>query len=145
MLYNPSHLEAVNPVSMGKTRAKQLALNDGDYSPETNPIEWSTHALNVQVHGDGALIAQGVNAECLALNATPHFEIGGTVHLVVNNQVAFTTPAERGRSSKYCTDIAKIIGAPVVHVNGDHPEVIRRCSCIIFTYYRLQLSAMKKQ
>lgn len=107
---------------MGKTRAKQLSSKDGAYS-NNQEKDFSSHILNIQVHGDGALIGQGVNAECLALNTTPHFEIGGTVHLVVNNQVAFTTPAERGRSSRYCTDLAKIIGAPVLHVNGDHPEV----------------------
>lgn len=122
MLYNPSHLEAVNPVSMGKTRAKQLTLEDGDYDPK-GTRKWSDKVINIQVHGDGALPGQGVNTECLELCAVPHFEIGGSVHLAVNNQVAFTTPSNRGRSSRYCTDLAKIIGAPVIHINGDYPEV----------------------
>jgi probable 2-oxoglutarate dehydrogenase E1 component DHKTD1 len=76
-----------------------------------------------QVHGDAAFAGQGVNQETLELSRVPHFEVGGSVHLVVNNQLGFTTPADRGRSSRYCTDLAKIISAPVVHVNGDFPEV----------------------
>lgn len=122
LLYNPSHLEAVNPVSMGKTRAKQLIHKDGDYSETTR---WSDKILNLQVHGDAAFTGQGVNQECLALCRTPHFEVGGTVHLIVNNQLGFTTPADRGRSSRYCSDLAKTVSAPVLHVNGDYPEVKR--------------------
>jgi probable 2-oxoglutarate dehydrogenase E1 component DHKTD1 len=76
-----------------------------------------------QVHGDAAFVGQGVNQEMLELSMVPHFEVGGSVHLVVNNQLGFTTPADRGRSSRYCTDLAKITSAPVVHVNGDFPEV----------------------
>ena len=76
-----------------------------------------------QMHGDAAFVGQGVNQEMLELSMVPHFEVGGSVHLVVNNQLGFTTPADRGRSSRYCTDLAKITSAPVVHVNGDFPEV----------------------
>jgi len=79
---------------------------------------------NVQIHGDAAYPGQGVNQECLVLSRTPHFEIGGTIHLVINNQLGFTTPSSRSRSSRYCTDLAKTISAPVIHVNGDNPEVI---------------------
>lgn len=121
MLYNPSHLEAVNSVSMGKTRAKQMAIEEGDYG--SDDTKWSDRILNVQVHGDAAYMGQGIDAECLVLAKAPNFEIGGTLHLVVNNQVGFTTPASRGRSSRYCTDMAKINSIPVIHVNGDHPEV----------------------
>lgn len=73
-----------------------------------------------------------MNQESLQLSQVPHFEVGGSVHLVVNNQLGFTTPAERGRSSLYCTDVAKIVSAPVLHVNGDHPEVteIINSACI---------------
>lgn len=80
------------------------------------------------MHGDAAFTGQGVNQECLELSRVPHFEIGGTLHLIVNNQVGFTTPAERGRSSRYCSDVGKMVGAPVIHVNGDYPEV----SCFCF-------------
>lgn len=76
-----------------------------------------------QVHGDAAFAGQGINQETLNLSAVPHFEVGGSIHLVVNNQVGFTTPGDRGRSSRYCSDLAKIIGAPVIHVCGDNPEV----------------------
>ncbi|XP_030754451.1 probable 2-oxoglutarate dehydrogenase E1 component DHKTD1 homolog, mitochondrial isoform X2 [Sitophilus oryzae] len=133
LIYNPSHLEAVNPVSMGKTRAKQLALKDGDYG--THNV-WSDKVLNIQVHGDAAIIGQGVNQECLELSGVPHFEIGGSIHLVVNNQVGFTTPSDRGRSSRYCTDLAKIISAPVLHVNGDHPEEVYKATRIAYQYQR---------
>lgn len=132
LLYNPSHLEAVNPVSMGKTRAKQMMSKDGDYGNQS----WSDKILNIQVHGDAAIIGQGINQECLSLTSVPHFEIGGSVHLVVNNQVGFTTPAERGRSSRYCTDLAKIISAPVIHVNGDYPEDVLKVTRLAFEYQR---------
>jgi probable 2-oxoglutarate dehydrogenase E1 component DHKTD1 len=77
-----------------------------------------------------------VNQECLALSGTPHFEIGGTVHLVVNNQLGFTTPADRGRSSRYCTDVGKMISAPVIHVNGDFPEMVIKAAKLAFEYQR---------
>ncbi|XP_058064040.1 probable 2-oxoglutarate dehydrogenase E1 component DHKTD1 homolog, mitochondrial isoform X2 [Anopheles bellator] len=124
MLHNPSHLEAVNPVSMGKTRAKQLAIGDGGYgSGPRDGLVWSK-ALNVQVHGDAALPGQGVNQECLMMAQVPHFDVDGTIHLVVNNQVGFTTPAQRGRGTRYVSDLAKSIMAPIVHINGDDPEAL---------------------
>ncbi|XP_015608357.1 probable 2-oxoglutarate dehydrogenase E1 component DHKTD1 homolog, mitochondrial [Cephus cinctus] len=135
MLYNPSHLEAVNPVSMGKTRATMHALEDGAYS-DREDAQWSDKVLNLQVHGDAAYTGQGVNQECLAMSYTPHFEIGGSIHIIVNNQVGFTTPASRGRSSRYCTDLAKFIAAPVIHVNGDDPEMVIRATRIAFKYQR---------
>lgn len=79
--------------------------------------------LIFQVHGDAAITGQGINQETLQMSQLPHFKIGGSLHVVVNNQVGFTTPGDRGRSSRYCTDLAKMIEAPVVHVNGDCPEV----------------------
>lgn len=135
LLPNPSHLEAVNPVSMGKTRAVMQAINDGDYS-KNKTARWSDKVLNLQIHGDAAYVGQGVNQECLALSRAPHFEIGGTIHLVVNNQVGFTTPPSRGRSTRYCTDLAKFINAPVIHVNGDDPEMVVRATRIAFAYQR---------
>lgn len=135
ILPNPSHLEAVNPVSMGKTRAMMQAINDGDYS-ENKSSKWSDKVLNIQIHGDAAYVGQGINQESLCLSGVPHFEIGGTIHLVVNNQVGFTTPPSRGRSTRYCTDLAKFINAPVIHVNGDDPEMVVRATRIAFAYQR---------
>ncbi|CAB0031967.1 unnamed protein product [Trichogramma brassicae] len=135
MLYNPSHLEAVNPVAMGRTRGLQQVLRDGDYA-DAEASRWADKVLNVQIHGDAAYAGQGVNQECLALSGAPHYEIGGSIHMVVNNQLGFTTPASRGRSSRYCTDLAKFIAAPVIHVNGDDPEMVVRATRIAFDYQR---------
>ncbi|XP_045483343.1 probable 2-oxoglutarate dehydrogenase E1 component DHKTD1, mitochondrial isoform X2 [Harmonia axyridis] len=133
VLKNPSHLEAVNPVSVGKTRAKQMLLRDGDYGKEGR---LSDKILNLQVHGDAALMGQGVNQETLNMSQTPHYEVGGAIHMVTNNQLGFTTPPERGRSSRYCTDLAKMISAPVVHVSGDHPELVYKATRLVFEYQR---------
>lgn len=135
MLRNPSHLEAVNPVSMGKTRGIMQIVKDGAYN-NNSTAWWSDKVLNLQVHGDAAYIGQGVNQESLSLSGTPHFEIGGSVHLVINNQVGFTTPPSRGRSSRYCTDLAKMIAAPIIHVNGDEPEMVIRATRIAVQYQR---------
>ncbi|AHI01198.1 multifunctional oxoglutarate decarboxylase/oxoglutarate dehydrogenase thiamine pyrophosphate-binding subunit/dihydrolipoyllysine-residue succinyltransferase subunit [Kutzneria viridogrisea] len=110
---NPSHLEAVDPVLEGIVRAKQDLLDKGG--------EGFT-VLPVALHGDAAFAGQGVVAETLNLALLRGYRTGGTVHVVVNNQVGFTTNPEHSRSSKYCTDVAKMIGAPVFHVNGDDPE-----------------------
>ncbi|XP_063705809.1 probable 2-oxoglutarate dehydrogenase E1 component DHKTD1 homolog, mitochondrial [Culicoides brevitarsis] len=135
MPHNPSHLEAVNPVSMGKTRSKQQTARDGAFSDDLEK-NFGHDVLNVQIHGDGAFPGQGINQECLLMSGTPHFQIGGTIHLVVNNQVAFTTPSDRGKSSKYCTDLAKTIEAPVFHVNADDPEALTKVTKLAFDYQR---------
>ena len=109
---NPSHLEAVNAVVEGKARARQRALDD-----ELN----RSKVVPVLVHGDAAFAGQGTVAELLNLSQLPGYRTGGTIHLVVNNQIGFTTSPEDARSSDYCTDVAKMIDAPVFHVNGDHP------------------------
>ncbi|KAK0098905.1 hypothetical protein PV326_000066 [Microctonus aethiopoides] len=135
LLYNPSHLEAVNPVSMGKTRSIMQEINEGDYSIYKN-ARWSDTILNIQVHGDAAFAGQGINQETLSLTRIPHFEIGGTIHMIVNNQLGFTAPPSRTRSSKYCTDLGKSIAAPIIHVNGDEPEDIVKATRIAFDYQR---------
>ncbi|WP_181782487.1 multifunctional oxoglutarate decarboxylase/oxoglutarate dehydrogenase thiamine pyrophosphate-binding subunit/dihydrolipoyllysine-residue succinyltransferase subunit [Pseudonocardia pini] len=110
---NPSHLEAVDPVLEGIVRAKQDILDKGDGGFTVLPL---------MMHGDAAFAGQGVVAETLNLALLRGYRTGGTVHVVVNNQVGFTTAPENSRSSQYCTDVAKMIGAPVFHVNGDDPE-----------------------
>lgn len=86
------------------------------------------------MHGDAAFSGQGINQEMLMMSRVPHFEVGGTIHMVINNQVGFTTPGERGRSTKYCTDLAKCILAPVFHVNGDDPEAMDIVTRLAFAY-----------
>lgn len=109
---NPSHLEAVNPVVEGKARARQRALDDTDARQKVVPV---------LVHGDAAFAGQGTVAEVLNLSQLPGYRTGGTIHIVVNNQIGFTTLPEDARSSHYCTDVAKMVDAPIFHVNGDCP------------------------
>ncbi|XP_037921992.1 probable 2-oxoglutarate dehydrogenase E1 component DHKTD1 homolog, mitochondrial [Hermetia illucens] len=135
ILRNPSHLEVVNAVSMGKTRSKQQSIRDGAYGDDAAK-DFSTTVLNVQVHGDAAFTGQGINQECLMTARVPHFNVGGSIHLVVNNQVGFTTPADRGRSTRYVTDLAKSIDAPIFHVNGDDPESVFLVTKVAFDYQR---------
>ncbi|XP_053694938.1 probable 2-oxoglutarate dehydrogenase E1 component DHKTD1 homolog, mitochondrial [Sabethes cyaneus] len=132
MLHNPSHLEAVNPVCMGKTRAKQLSQLDGPYSGSDEPE--NSKILNVQLHGDAAFAGQGINQECLMMASVPHFDVGGSIHMIVNNQVGFTTPGDRGRGTPYSSDLAKSIMAPVIHVNGDDPEALSKATQLAFNY-----------
>ncbi len=115
---NPSHLEAVDPVLEGLVRAKQDLLDgskDADVSGEY-PV------VPLMLHGDAAFAGQGVVAETLNLALLDGYRTGGTIHIVVNNQIGFTTAPTDSRSSEYCTDVAKMIGAPIFHVNGDDPE-----------------------
>lgn len=111
---NPSHLEAVNPVVLGKVRAKQDQLRDAD----------RTRVLPVLLHGDAAFAGQGVVAECFGLSGLRGHRTGGTIHIVVNNQIGFTTAPHFSRSSPYPTDIALMVEAPIFHVNGDDPEAV---------------------
>ena len=109
---NPSHLEAVNAVVEGKARARQRHLQDTGERKKVIPV---------LIHGDAAFAGQGTVAELLNLSQLPGYRTGGTIHIVVNNQIGFTTSPEDARSSDYCTDVAKMIEAPVFHVNGDCP------------------------
>ncbi|KAK2467971.1 hypothetical protein APHAL10511_000266 [Amanita phalloides] len=130
LLPNPSHLEAVNPVALGKTRAKQFSLL------KTSPADCQLgdRALCVQLHGDASFTGQGVIMESLGLSNLPHFTSGGSVHIVVDNNIGYTTPASSARSSLYCSDVGKMINAPVLHVNGDHPEDVVKAMNIAFKY-----------
>ncbi|GLE56304.1 putative 2-oxoglutarate dehydrogenase SucA [Mycobacteroides chelonae] len=112
---NPSHLEAVDPVLEGLVRAKQDLLDVGTDGGRFTVVP-------LMLHGDAAFAGQGVVAETLNLANLPGYRTGGTIHIVVNNQIGFTTAPEHSRSTEYCTDIAKMIGAPIFHVNGDDPE-----------------------
>ncbi|BBZ08625.1 multifunctional 2-oxoglutarate metabolism enzyme [Mycolicibacterium doricum] len=112
---NPSHLEAVDPVMEGLVRAKQDLLDKGDG-------EDGYTVVPLMLHGDAAFAGQGVVAETLNLALLRGYRTGGTIHLIVNNQIGFTTSPAAAKSSEYCTDVAKMIGAPIFHVNGDDPE-----------------------
>ncbi|ORX99711.1 oxoglutarate dehydrogenase, E1 component [Basidiobolus meristosporus CBS 931.73] len=114
LVANPSHLEAVNPVVLGKTRALQHYSNDKEKS----------RSLALLLHGDAAFAAQGIVYETLGFAELPNYSVGGTVHIVVNNQVGFTTDPRFARSTPYCTDIAKAINVPIFHVNGDDVEAV---------------------
>ena len=122
---NPSHLEAVNPVVNGKARAKQAQFGDAD----------RTQVLSVILHGDAAFAGQGLVAECFALSELRGYRTGGTIHLIVNNQIGFTTSPKFSRSSPYPSDLAKAVQAPIFHVNGDDPEAVTHV-CKIATEFR---------
>ena len=111
---NPSHLEAVNPVVLGKARAKQSMIGDAD----------RTRVMGVLLHGDAAFAGQGLVAETLAMSELRGYRVGGTIHIIVNNQIGFTTSPNYSRSSPYPSDVAKMIQAPIFHVNGDDPEEV---------------------
>ncbi len=121
---NPSHLEAVNPVVLGQTRAKQFFHKD----------EKRKQVVPVLIHGDASFAGQGVVAECFAMSGVPGHNTGGTIHIIVNNQIGFTTSPKFARSSPYPSDLAKMVDAPILHVNGDDPEAVVHCAKIATDY-----------
>ena len=125
---NPSHLEIVNPVVLGKARAKQHQLGDTQSRASVLPL---------LIHGDAAFAGQGVVAECFAMSGTKGFRTGGTIHFVINNQIGFTTAPIYSRSSPYCTDVALMVQAPIFHVNGDDPEAVVHAARIATEFRQL--------
>ena len=121
---NPSHLEAVNPVVLGQTRAKQFFHKDKKRS----------QVVPILIHGDAAFAGQGVVAECFAMSGLPGHNTGGTIHIIVNNQIGFTTNPRFARSSPYPSDLAKMVDAPILHVNGDDPEATVHCARIAMEF-----------
>lgn len=124
VLANPSHLETVNPVMVGQARAQQYWSGD----------RTRLKVLPIMLHGDASFAGQGVVYETLQMSKLPNYTVGGTIHIVVNNQVGFTTDPVDGGSGKYCTDLAKAIDAPVFHVNADDPEVVTFVSELALEY-----------
>jgi len=117
LCFNPSHLEFVNPVAEGRVRAKQDRAGDTE----------RRQIMALLIHGDAAFIGEGVVQETLNLSRLPGYRTGGTVHIIVNNQIGFTTPPTEGRSTLYATSVARMLPAPVFHVNGEDPEAVARC------------------
>ncbi|MBS0192966.1 MAG: 2-oxoglutarate dehydrogenase E1 component [Proteobacteria bacterium] len=125
LAFNPSHLEIVNPVVAGSVRARQQRR--GDHAGDA--------VLPVLIHGDAAFAGQGVGMELLQMSQARYFKVGGSVHIVINNQVGFTTSrTDDARSTLYCTDLAKMVGAPILHVNGDDPEAVVFCTRMAFDF-----------
>jgi len=125
LVSNPSHLEAVDPVLMGRTRARQDRIGDEEAIDRVVPV---------LVHGDAALAGQGIAAETLNLDGVPGFGVGGTIHVVVNNLVGFTTPPRLLHGSRYASDVARRLSIPIFHVNGDQPEAAVRAGRMALEY-----------
>ncbi|MBI1237712.1 MAG: 2-oxoglutarate dehydrogenase E1 component [Alphaproteobacteria bacterium] len=119
---NPSHLEIVDPVVLGKCRVKQVQQGNGDIEVGRERV------IPVLLHGDAAFAGQGVVAECFAMSGTRGYRTGGTIHIIINNQIGFTTSPHHARSSPYPSDVALMVQAPILHVNGDDPEAVVHCA-----------------
>ncbi len=130
LMPNPSHLEAVNPVVVGFSRAKADVLYDSDYDK----------ILPILIHGDASVAGQGIVYEVLQMSNLTGYYTGGTIHFVINNQIGFTTDFDEARSSDYCTSLAAAIQAPVFHINGDDPEAVVKC-VEIATRYRQEFNS----
>src|SRR5262249_48275019 len=132
---NPSHLEIVNPVVLGKSRAKQAQRQSWDDSEDLHALR--ARVMPLLIHGDAAFAGQGVIAECFALSGLRGYRTGGTIHFIVNNQIGFTTAPRFSRSSPYPSDVALMVQAPIFHVNGDDPEAVTFAAKVA-TEYRQQ-------
>jgi len=121
---NPSHLEAVNPVVLGQTRAKQFYHKD----TQRNKV------IPILIHGDAAFAGQGIVAECFSMSGLPGHNTGGTIHFIINNQIGFTTSPRFARSSPYPSDLGKVIESPILHCNGDDPEAVIHCAKIAIEF-----------
>ena len=121
---NPSHLEAVNPVVEGRAKAKQVRIGDTE----------GERVVPIILHGDAAFAGQGIVAETLNLAQLKGYSTGGTLHIIINNQIGFTTTPAEARSTLYCTDVAKMIQIPILHVNGDDPEAVIHCANLAMGY-----------
>jgi 2-oxoglutarate dehydrogenase E1 component len=131
LVANPSHLEAVNPVIVGKTKAKQYFYKDLE----------KKKVVPILIHGDAAFSGQGINYETFELSKLENYDVGGTIHVVINNQIGFTTSPIQGRSTPYCTDIAKMLSIPIFHVNADDIESVAFVSKIAGNYiFKLKLN-----
>jgi 2-oxoglutarate dehydrogenase E1 component len=126
LCFNPSHLEYVNPVAIGRVRAKQDRLQDHDH----------TRGMAILIHGDAAFIGEGIVQETLNLSELRGYRTGGTLHVVVNNQIGFTTLPHDARSTRYCTDVAKMLQIPIFHVNGEDPEAVTQAVTLALDYRR---------
>jgi 2-oxoglutarate dehydrogenase E1 component len=114
LCFNPSHLEFINPVVLGRVRARQDRLDDVDHR----------QVLGLLIHGDAAFAGEGIVQETLNFSKLPGYAVGGALHIIVNNQIGFTTPAAEGRSTPYATDVARLLQVPIFHVNGEDPEAV---------------------
>lgn len=124
LCFNPSHLEFVNPVALGRMRAKQDRVEDHE----------RTKGLAILIHGDAAFAGQGVVQETLNMSQLKGYTVGGTLHIIVNNQIGFTTSPSDGRSTTYATDVAKMLPIPIFHVNGEDPEAVAQCVRLALDY-----------
>ncbi|MEM1178032.1 MAG: 2-oxoglutarate dehydrogenase E1 component [Acidobacteriota bacterium] len=124
LCFNPSHLEFVNPVLVGRIRAKQDRAKDSEHR----------RCLGIAIHGDAAFAGQGVSQELLNMSELHGYKTGGTVHIIVNNQIGFTTAPEEGRSTHYATEVARMLQTPIIHVNGEDPEAVARMVRLAMDY-----------
>jgi len=130
LVSNPSHLEAVDPVALGRSRAKQTRICEASRDSGCPDQTGRDQVLPIAMHGDAAFAGQGILAECLVLGALPGFTVGGTVHVVVNNLLGFTATPEESNSTRFATDIAKRLPIPIFHVNAEDPDAVVRVAAI---------------